>query len=192
MASVAIVDYDPAWPAAFADEAHDLRAALNDPEARIDHIGSTSVPGLAAKDVIDVQVSIPSSADLDRTGGQLARGGWVLRPSIERDHAVSGWPDDDGATRKAFLCERPGRRRVNVHVRVTGRPNQRYPLLVRDYLRTHPDSARAYGTLKRDLAALVPEDPDRYADVKDAVCDLIYFAAEDWARTIDTVGPPDA
>jgi GrpB-like predicted nucleotidyltransferase (UPF0157 family) len=70
---------------------------------------------------------------------------------------------------------------VNLHARVLGRANQRYPLLFRDYLRAHPESARAYATLKRDLASLVPDDLDRYADVKDAVCDLIYLAAEEWA-----------
>ena len=76
-----------------------------------------------------------------------------------------------------------GSRHVNLHVRVIGRANQRYPLLFRDYLRAHPDSAQAYATLKRDLAVLL-KDPDIYPEVKDAACDLIYFAAEDWARAV--------
>jgi len=91
---------------------------------------------------------------------------------------------DDLARRKRFLNEPSGSRRVNVHVRVMGRGNQRYPLLFRDYLRSHPHSAQAYATLKKDLALLLPDDIDRYADVKDAACDLIYLAAEDWAQTI--------
>jgi GrpB-like predicted nucleotidyltransferase (UPF0157 family) len=69
-------------------------------------------------------------------------------------------------------------------VRVEGRPNQRYALLFRDYLRAHPASSQAYETLKRQLAALLPRDSDRYADVKDAGCDLIYLAAEEWAPTV--------
>jgi GrpB-like predicted nucleotidyltransferase (UPF0157 family) len=73
---------------------------------------------------------------------------------------------------------------VNLHVRVEGRLNQRYALLFRDYLRTHPTSAQAYETLKRQLAALLRHDSDRYADVKKAGCDLIYLAAEEWAPTV--------
>ena len=188
-----IVDYDPGWPRAFRDAAGPLRAALGDRATRIDHIGSTSVPGLAAKDVIDIQVSVSSDRELDTAADVLEGAGWIVLRAIDGDHPVPGWAPDDNAAGKVFLRERPGFRRTNIHVRAIGRPNQRYPLLVRDYLRTHPESAQAYGTLKRDLAALVPGDPGRYADVKDAVCDLIYFAAEDWARaTAWTAGPPGA
>jgi GrpB-like predicted nucleotidyltransferase (UPF0157 family) len=78
-------------------------------------------------------------------------------------------------------------------VRVLGQENQRYALLFRDYLRAHPDSASAYRTLKKDLALLLHNDSGRYADVKDAACDLIFFAAEVWADTIGwVVGPSDA
>jgi GrpB-like predicted nucleotidyltransferase (UPF0157 family) len=74
---------------------------------------------------------------------------------------------DDREWAKRFFSEPAGERRVNLHVRVVSRANQRYPLLFRDYLRAHPDSARAYATLKRDLAAEV-HDLERYADIKDA------------------------
>jgi GrpB-like predicted nucleotidyltransferase (UPF0157 family) len=81
---------------------------------------------------------------------------------------------------------------VHIHVRVIGQANQRYPLLFRDYLRSHPYSAQAYATLKRDRALLLPHDSDRYAEVKDAACDLIYFAAEDWALAVGwNAGRPD-
>ena len=63
---------------------------------------------------------------------------------------------------------------------VAGRANTRYALLFRDFLRTHPDEATAYAELKRRLAAIAP-DSGTYADAKDPVCDLIYFAAERWA-----------
>lgn len=76
--------------------------------------------------------------------------------------------------------EPSGQRRINVHVREAGRPNQRYALLFRDYLIAHPRAAAAYGELKQRLAAsLISEDA--YADVKDPAVDLIYFAAEEWA-----------
>lgn len=70
---------------------------------------------------------------------------------------------------------------MNVHVRVAGRPNQRYPLLFRDYLRAHADAAAAYARLKRRIADL-GIDKGVYADVKDPACDLILIAAEGWAE----------
>ena len=182
--SVEIVEYDQSWPDTFRDEASRLRMTLGDSAFRIDHIGSTSVAGLASKDVIDIQVSVGQGSDLNGVGRELEKAGWTLRPDINRDHGVPGSSADEPAQRKRFLNEPPGSRRVNIHVRVTGQANQRYPLLFRDYLRAHPFSAQAYARLKRDLALLLQGDSDRYADVKDAACDLIYFAAEDWARTV--------
>ena len=76
-----------------------------------------------------------------------------------------------------------GQRRVNVHVRQAGKPNQRYALLFRDYLRAHPASAAAYAELKRRLAQHLA-DLEFYADVKDPACDLIAVAAEDWAKQV--------
>jgi GrpB-like predicted nucleotidyltransferase (UPF0157 family) len=179
-----IREYDQGWPDAFRDAAVRLRMALGESADRIDHIGSTSVPGLASKDVIDIQVSVEQGADLDNVARVLEEAGWLLGPpGIHSDHPVPGLPPNDRAWRKVFLREPPGYRRVNVHVRVVGQANQRYPLLFRDYLRAHPHSSQAYATLKKDLALLLRDDLDRYADVKDAACDLIYFAAEAWAQT---------
>lgn len=190
---VEIVGYDPSWPGAFREVAGRLRITLGDRASRIDHIGSTSVPGLASKDVIDTQVSVERDAELDGVAQQLLAAGWTTRPYIiDMDHQVPGWPEDERTRRKRFLREPPGSRQVNLHVRVIGRANQRYPLLFRDYLRAHPASAQAYATLKRDLAVLL-KDPDTYPEVKDAACDLIYLAAEDWARAIAWVmGRSDA
>ncbi len=182
VASVEILDYDRDWPAAFDDVAGRLRAALGEVANRIDHIGSTSVPGLASKDVIDVQVSVAGDAGLDFAAAALGKDGWTRGLGMNRDHWVPGSPTDELEWRKVFFSEPPGLRRVHVHVRVQGRANQRYALLFRDYLRAHPSSARSYATLKRDLAGLLPDDSAHYADVKDAVCDLIYFAAEAWAQ----------
>jgi GrpB-like predicted nucleotidyltransferase (UPF0157 family) len=181
MASVEIRDYDREWPAAFDDVAGRLRASLGEVANRIDHIGSTSVPGLASKDVIDVQVSVAPAA-LDFAAAALRKDGWTRGPGIDRDHWVPGLPTDELEWRKVFFSEPPGVRRVHVHVRIQGRANQRYALLFRDYLRAHPSSAQSYATLKRDLAGLLPDDSVHYAEVKDAVCDLIYFAAEAWAQ----------
>lgn len=184
MGTFEIREYDQGWPDAFRDAAGRLRMVLGQGADRIDHIGSTSVPGLASKDVIDIQVSVENGTDLDSIAGALEEAGWTLWRGVASDHAVPGLPPDERAWRKVFIREPPGYRPVNVHVRVVGQANQRYPLLFRDYLRAHPHSAQAYATLKKDLALLLPDDLDRYADVKDAACDLIYFAAEAWAQAI--------
>ena len=174
---VTIVEPKASWPADFETISGSLRDALGPLALRIDHIGSTSVPGLPAKDVIDVQVTV-AALDRERLAPALARAGFVVQ-NIGNDHRPPGatGPDDDW--RKLFFHAGSGRP-VNLHVRAAGRPNQRYPLLFRDYLRAHPDSAAAYASLKRALAAL-GIDRGVYADVKDPACDLIFIAAEDWA-----------
>ena len=81
---------------------------------------------------------------------------------------------------------------MHLHVRALGQPNQRYPLLFRDYLRAHPATAEAYAELKRRLAEHMP-DTMTYADVKDPAVDLIALAAEDWAAAEGwRPGPTDA
>jgi len=178
---VTIVEPKASWPAEFATISTSIREALGPLALRIDHIGSTSVPGLPAKDVIDVQVTV-SALDRERLARVLERAGFVDQ-AIGNDHRPPGatGPDDDW--RKLFFQAGSGRP-VNLHVRVAGRPNQRYPLLFRDYLRAHPESAAAYAALKRALAAL-GIDRGAYADVKDPACDLIFIAAEAWASRSD-------
>ena len=174
---VIIVEPKASWPTEFEAISTSVRDALGPLALRVDHIGSTSVPGLPAKDVIDVQVTV-AALDRDRLAPALAPAGFAAQ-DIGNDHRPPGatGPDDDW--RKLFFQAGSGRP-VNLHVRVAGRPNQRYPLLFRDYLRAHPDSAAAYAVLKRALAAL-GIDRGVYADVKDPACDLIFIAAEDWA-----------
>jgi GrpB-like predicted nucleotidyltransferase (UPF0157 family) len=189
---VDIVAASDSWPDEFRRMAHDLRAGLGDLALRIDHIGSTSVPGLSAKNVIDVQVTV-ATLDPDRLAPAFERAGFLGWPdNPARDHRPAGaqGPDQDWA--KLFFSPAPGRRAANVHVRVQGRPNQRYALLFRDYMRAHPAAAAAYAELKRRLAAL-NIDVRVYADVKDPACDIIMAAAEDWcAQTGWTAGPSDA
>ncbi len=193
MEKVQIRDYDPAWPAEFSTMAGGLRRTLGVVASRIDHIGSSSVPNLDAKDIVDIQVSVAGDATLDQAAALLESEGWRPSERVGRDHVPPGATTAEREWAKRFFSEPTGSRRVNLHVRVEGRANQRYPLLFRDYLRAHPESADAYATLKRDLAALLATDSGRYADVKDAACDLIYLAAEEWAvATGWAPGPTDA
>jgi GrpB-like predicted nucleotidyltransferase (UPF0157 family) len=179
--TVEIVEYHPDWPAEFERIAKTLRGALGHGAQRIDHIGSTSVPGLAAKDRIDVQIAVASLDEPARIIAAISRVGYAHRPGITRDHVPPGAIDDASQWTKLFFREPPGQRATNIHIRILGRANYRYALLFRDYLRTHREAALAYADAKRRLAQQFPEDSATYADVKDPVCDIIMVAAEEWA-----------
>jgi GrpB-like predicted nucleotidyltransferase (UPF0157 family) len=188
---IEIVAYRPAWAAEFAAIAAELRRALGPAARRIDHIGSTAVPGLAAKDIIDVQITV-ADLDDDRIAAALTGAGYRARPDIAHDHRPAGAMGPDADWVKRYFRESPGRRPLHIHVREEGRPNQRYPLLVRDYLRTHPAAAGAYAEAKRRLAAIVGDDSGLYADTKDPISDLIALAAEAWAAATGwRPGPSD-
>ena len=101
--------------------------------------------------------------------------------SPRHDHRVPGMPEDAEQWVKRLVNEPAGERRVNLHIRVDGRANQRYALLFREYLRAHPATAKAYGQFKRLAAELPLADTGEYADLKDPVCDLVYLPAEEWA-----------
>jgi GrpB-like predicted nucleotidyltransferase (UPF0157 family) len=186
---IAIVPADPGWPAEFRRLAADLRGALGDLALRIDHIGSTSVPGLAAKDVIDVQITV-ADLDDDAVTTALATLGAQVRTDL-RDHVPPGQEHlDDAHWRKRYAVPPPHWRRTHLHVREDGRANQRYALLFRDHLRDTPGSAAAYEQIKRALAAQHADDVDAYYAVKDPACDLIADAAERWAAQTGWTPPP--
>ena len=175
---VEIIPYKPEWVQEFETIAATLREGLGKLALRIDHIGSTSVPGLAAKDIIDIQITV---AALDEALIQAMQAlGYRLPDGEWRDHRPPGGPEDPAEWSKLYFFAPQGQRKTNTHVRVQGRANQRFALLFRDYLRAHTDTAAAYGELKRRLAATLA-DPEDYPEVKDPAVDLIYFAAEAWA-----------
>ncbi|MBL8813895.1 MAG: GrpB family protein [Planctomycetaceae bacterium] len=175
---IEICSYRSSWADDFVQQASALHSALGPLALRVDHIGSTSVPGLAAKDVIDIQVTVEDlSVDLVT---QLTGAGFVQHVRVGHDHVPPGFSSDARHWSKLLFLERPGDRRCNIHVRRNGMANQRYPLLFRDYLRAHPATAEAYAVLKRRLAVSLA-DPKQYPEVKDPAVDLIYLAAEDWA-----------
>lgn len=178
---IAIVEHNPNWAAEFTVVAERLRAALGETALCISHIGSTAVPKLCAKNVIDVQVSVAALDDAMVKAVQSA--GFVFRPEITSDHIPPGQSTNAQDWAKRYFNAPAGERRIHIHVRVVGNANQRYPLLFRDYLIAQPHMASAYGALKRRLAASI-EDEGAYADVKDPAVDLIYFAAEEWATRI--------
>lgn len=188
---IEIVPYQPTWPAEFADLGRRLRAELGPLALRIDHIGSTSVPGLAAKDIIDIQVTV--AGFIPDVEAAVCRAGFERRPQITHDHVPAGASIQPEEWQKWFFKSLKPARQVNLHVRQQGRANQRYPLFFRDYLRAHPAAAESYARVKMALAKYHADDVDAYYDVKDPVCDLIMAAAEAWASATGwRMGPTDA
>jgi GrpB-like predicted nucleotidyltransferase (UPF0157 family) len=186
---VEIVPYQPGWPEEFQVLGARLRQTLGTLALRIDHIGSTSIPGMAAKDIIDIQVSV---AALDEPLRLAMNSISYIQHEARSDHRPPNSAGADSEWTKWLFLPAPDQRRTHVHLRVQGAANQRYAILFRDYLRTHADSAQAYAELKRRLAQHLA-DPHTYPDVKDPAVDLIYFAAEAWAvATGWQPGPSDA
>jgi len=199
MAPLEIVAPRPEWPGEFRRAASRLRAAFGEDALRIDHIGSTSVPGLEAKDVIDIQVSVARLEPAATIAAILVSTGLTWRPDLDADHLPADAADEPGAWSKMYGSAREraidGRREppLHVHVRAAGSPNERYALLFRDHLRAHPADAATYGLIKRELVRLFRGDWDAYYAVKDPVCDLIIGHAEAWARATGwEPGPSDA
>src|SRR5262245_23084877 len=144
-----IVPYDSDWPLAFEAEALRIREALGSLALRIDHNGSTSIPGLAAKPIIDIQVSVDSLRPIEAYAERLRTIGYLHVPHADDSfcpffHRPSQWPHTH-----------------HIHIVKAGSTEERRTLAFRDYLRDHSDVARQYAQLKRDLAAqLTPMDDE--------------------------------
>lgn len=180
---IEIVPPQASWPADFvALKQAVMRAAP--PGAYLHHIGSTAVPGLAAKDVIDLQLTVIDLAQVDDNALAAQE---FRRIAGLVDHCPPGLDLPVGELTKKFY--RGTGRRANLHVREGGRFNQRYALLCRDYLRAHPVAAGAYCLIKCRLAERAPNDQKAYYDIKDPVFDIIMDGANEWAQRIGWVEP---
>jgi GrpB-like predicted nucleotidyltransferase (UPF0157 family) len=174
---VAVVPYDPAWPASFAQERDHLRACLpRDLVGRIEHYGSTAVPGLAAKPIVDVLVEV---ADLEETKRRIA-------PVLEAQGYDYFWRPswgDDGPPFYAWFIKRDagGRRTHHVHM-VEAHFEHWDRLLFRDYLVRHPDVAREYGELKMRLSERHGEDRVAYTEAKTAFIVAVTARAKEYFR----------
>lgn len=185
---IEIVSYKAGWVAEFKQIASSIRSAVGDQAYAIHHIGSTSVPNIAAKDVIDIQMTV---LDLDVSiENQLAEIGFHLSPH-RQDHCPPGMQIASHELEKRHYRGRP--RLANLHIRKLGAFNQRYAILFRDFLRSNVLAANAYGEIKIQLAKYFPENADAYYDVKDPVCDAIMAGAFQWAASSQWApGPTDA
>ena len=168
---VVISEYDATWPVLFEQEASRLHAALGSEALRIEHVGSTAVPGLAAKPVIDIQVSVASLAPHGRYVDAMATLGYRHVALGDFDlvypffHKPAGLP----STHHVHLCE-------------AGKEQERRHLVFRNHLRAHPQVAAQYETLKRELARThevsTPQSMEAYSLAKSEFVARVLRAAE--------------
>ncbi|MBF9222405.1 GrpB family protein [Hymenobacter ruricola] len=176
---VVLVPHQAKWAGEFAEIARRIRAAAGPAILRIDHIGSTAVPGLSAQDVIDLQVTVASLDDVAELTHPLWQAGF-RQGAFEYD-LYPGLPAQSVELRKLYLREPLGGRRTHIHVREAGRFNARFALLCRDYLRAHPVARDAYEMAKRRASEVFPDNIDGYLHLKEPVFHLLYQAADLWA-----------
>ncbi|WP_141910463.1 dephospho-CoA kinase [Micromonospora sp. A202] len=170
---------DASWPEQYERLAARIRHTLGSDALRIDHIGSTALPGLAAQDVIDVQVAVRSLVDADGAlVDRLANAGFPRVPGHWWDDPR---PAGSGRWEKRLHGSADPARPVRLHVRVADSPGWRYALLMRDHLRADPDQRAAYLLLKRDLVDAAPEAGDS-GTARDPWFDEEYLRAEQWAE----------
>ncbi len=161
---IEVVDYDPRWPEAFRAYASTLRSALGDLVMSVEHVGSTSVTGLAAKPIIDIDVVISSRLLLKDVIGTLAGLRYVHEGNLGLPgREAFGWPEG---------------RRHHLYVCSVDTPNLHNHLVFRDYLRRHPEAVAAYSDLKRRLARQHQDDRDAYSEAKTVFIESVLARAE--------------
>jgi GrpB-like predicted nucleotidyltransferase (UPF0157 family) len=164
---ILLVDYDPQWPDRFQNEARRIRTALGDQALRIEHVGSTSVPGLCAKPIIDIVLVVTDSADESTYAAALESAGYRLRirePDWHEHRMFKGGEED-----------------VNLHVFSEGCPEVERMLVFRDWLLTNAEDRELYARSKRALAQQAWKYTQNYADAKTGVIEEILGRAP--ART---------
>jgi GrpB-like predicted nucleotidyltransferase (UPF0157 family) len=161
--NIVVVDYDPAWPERFRHEEARIRSSLGEAALSVEHIGSTSVPGLAAKPIVDVLLVVEDSGDEPSYLPALEAAGYVLRvrePDFD-EHRVFRTPEKD----------------VHLHVFSTGSPEIERYLLLRDHLRENEEDRELYAQTKRELASRDWPSMQHYAEAKTEVIEGIIARA---------------
>ncbi|MFG6120800.1 GrpB family protein [Thalassobacillus sp. B23F22_16] len=153
MRKVEVVAYDAHWMDRFREEAEQIEAVLGDNLVAIHHIGSTSVPGLVAKPIIDIMPVVKDIAAVDPYKEAMETLGYEAKGEF-------------GIPGRRFFKKGGDARTHHVHVFEEGSPDSIRHLAFRDYLREHPDAAKAYGKLKQNLARQFPHDMEAYIEGK--------------------------
>jgi len=192
---ITVTPPDPGWSAEGWEWAERTASALGELCLRADHVGSTAVPELAAKDVIDIQALVVRLDPVEDIIAAMQRAGFRNVEGISGDEphedAEPRLGEDDW--RKLFFREPKGARRVHIHVRRNGASAARNALLLRDFLRDDAAVRRDYGDLKTALAAKTKKDREAYQAIKRPFISLALRAAESWAELNRWApGAPDA
>lgn len=170
--TVELIPYDPGWPARFAATAAEIHAVL--PDAVIEHVGSTSVPGLSSKDTIDVAVGV---LDVEEAVDPEVLAVLVVAGFVHVPASFASDPDH------AFLHRIIRDHRTDhVHIMRRGSATLEGQLLFRDYLRAVPEAARRYESVKLDLARQYADHRSAYVDQKQEVVDHLMVEARAWRR----------
>lgn len=156
MSQVQLVDYQDTWPAQFRSVADALHSVFADPRTVIEHIGSTSVPGLCSKPVLDILLGVTSLAEVEAVLPALASAGFVYRREYEQDI-----PD-----RRYFIRPPSKHPRIHLHGVVLGGLLWTQHLRFRDRLRQDSDLRESYAALKKDLAVRYAADKAAYTEAK--------------------------
>ncbi|ACT01477.1 GrpB family protein [Paenibacillus sp. JDR-2] len=165
-----IAVHNPQWHDMFQETAAKLRAALGDIALRIDHIGSTSISGLDAKPIIDIQISVSRLAELDGYKSRLEQLGFVYR-------------EDNPDLSKRYFREAPGNCRIHIHVRQSGSFSEQMNLLFRGYLRQHPEDCLRYGQEKHRLMEQYKHERIKYVEGKGPIVWDILHKAHLWSQS---------
>jgi len=161
---VEVMPYDPAWPLRFEEVREHLLGILSNQDLRVEHVGSTSVPGLAAKPVLDVDIALENAADFVEVKALLEANGYHHMGDL----GIIG--------RQAFKYQdKPQLMRHNLYVLSEGADELKRHLTFRDWLRSHPDDREAYAQVKMAAAQQFPNDIDAYIDAKSDVILEIYM-----------------
>ncbi|MCV7279355.1 dephospho-CoA kinase [Mycolicibacterium flavescens] len=189
-AAPTLVPYDDTWPEQARRAVARLTTACGHRAVRVDHIGSTAVPGMDAKDIIDIQVTVDSLEVADELRDALTSAGYVRTPftaDVAKPDARSTVPGFDHTGEalwdKRLHCSADPGRPTHVHVRVAGRPNQQFALLFVDWLRANPGVRADYLALKRRVAAEGHATTGAYAEAKEPWFLEAYRRAWEWADT---------
>lgn len=167
---VEVVPYHKDWPSRFADEARALADIFGNLLLSIHHFGSTSIPGISAKPIIDILVIVRDIQKVDALNPRLLAMGY----SPVGEYGISG--------RRFFYKGTDDVRSHHLHVYQSGNPHILRHLAFRDYMRAHPSSAHAYSLLKEDLAKRFPEDMESYISGKNDFVREQERRALDWYR----------
>lgn len=150
---IKVVPYNPQWPDQFQREASSIQHQLQDGVVHIHHIGSTSVPGLMAKPIIDIILEVRDLASLDRQQAKMEEIGY----EVMGEYGISG---------RRYFRKGGDQRTHHVHAFATGDPHIKRHLAFRDYLIAHKEVAKAYGELKREIASRIQHSMEHYGDAK--------------------------